>query len=53
MNKLYVAGIAFLLSFTGCIEDPDLEQSKIQLNANWFLTGIVQARILVDKIYLK
>mgnify|MGYP003306168165 CR=1 FL=1 len=21
MNKLYVAGIAFLLSFTGCIED--------------------------------
>ena len=25
MNKLYVAGIAFLLSFTGCIEDPDLE----------------------------
>ena len=25
MNKLYVAGIAFLLSFTGCIEGPDLE----------------------------
>ena len=25
MNKLYVIGIAFLLSFTGCIEDPDLE----------------------------
>ncbi len=25
MNKLYVAGIAFLLSFTGCIEDPALE----------------------------
>ena len=25
MNKLYVIGIAFLLSFTGCIEDPALE----------------------------
>ena len=28
MNKLYVAGIAFLLSFTGCIEDPALEPDE-------------------------